>query len=230
MADPIAAAAHKFRDSDISLREYVDTRVASTVEARQEAVTDLRELFQEKLTGLGAVLQADMATLRATIDERDKLYNERSTTGKTAVDAALKSAETAVNAAFAAAEKAGAKSDVNAEKWRENANEWRAAMMDRESKFAQKAELDTELKSLRTELASLRETRAGHDGASKQQTDNRAVLASLGALIILIMLLITFFTRGDPPAAPTSTQPQIIYVPAPAGSLLPTTPPQPAPR
>lgn len=159
--------ARAFRDSDIPLREYVDSQIAATVAARKADVADLAKLVDEKLAGMKALLSADMGTLRATIDERDKLYNERATTGKTAVDAALKSAESAVNSAFAASEKAIVKSDINSEKWRENANEWRAAMMDRESRFAPRSEMETEIKSLRQEIASLKESRSESVGREK---------------------------------------------------------------
>jgi len=225
MAD--AATGHKFRDSDISLREYVDTRVNATVQSREAAVTDMRLLLEEKLKGLCDLLQADMATLRATIDERDKLYNERSTTGKTAVDAALKSAETAVNSAFAASEKAIVKSDVNAEKWRENANEWRAAMMDRESKFAPRAEMETELKSLRNEIAGLKKVQDLTAGGQAHTVDLRAWLTAGVGVVVLMLALATFIIARVDTKEPA---PQVIYTPAPAGTQLPTSPPAAVPR
>ena len=221
---------HTARDSDISLREYVDTRITATMEARKADVLDLAKLIDEKLAGLKEVLHADMATLRATIDERDKLYNERSTTGKTAVDAALKSAETAVNSAFAASEKAIVKSDVNAEKWRENANEWRAAMMDRESKFAPRAEMETEIRALTKELQSLKESRAESVGKYHQSTETRTNWLAIVSLLGFLILAIGFVLKvGAPPAAVTP-QPQIIYTPAPPGTQLPSAPPAPVPR
>jgi hypothetical protein len=218
----------------IQLREYVDTRMTSTIEAREREIRDLRELVNEKLGGLRQNLLADMATLRATIDERDKLYNERSATGKTAVDAALKSAETAVNSAFAASEKAIVKSDANAEKWRENANEWRAAMMDRETKFASRIEMDTELKSLRTEIASLSKDRDVAHGGAQQTTDMRAWATAGISAVLLLIALATFALKNreaDPEIAvllqelKKTPAPQVIYVPAPNGTQLPVTPP-----
>jgi len=86
-----------------------------------------------------------------------------------AVKAALAAQERETAAAFLAAEKAIHKSDVNAEKWRENANEWRASMLDRETKFASRAEMEAELKATRVEIASLKErldTIAGRAGGS----------------------------------------------------------------
>ena len=129
-----------------------------------------------------------------------------------------------MNSAFAASEKAIVKSDVNAEKWRENANEWRAAMMDREQKFAPRSEMDTEIKSIRMELSGLKESRDRGTGAHAQQGDNRAWLAAAGAVILLVLSLVTFFLRG------TGTAPQVIMVPAPSGTLLPSTPPATVPR
>jgi len=225
MADP--ATSHKFRDSDISLREYVDTRVNATVQSREAAVLDVRQLFEQKLGGLKDLLLADMETLRATIDERDKLYTERDNTRRTAVETAVTAVKEQTKASFDASEKAIIKSDVNSEKWRENANEWRAAMMDRESKFAPRAEMDTEFKSLRTELAALKKDRDQNVGGRQQQIDNRAWIAVGVSIVILMLGLATFVLRET---APPSTVPQVIYTPAPAGTQLPTTPPQAVPR
>jgi hypothetical protein len=221
---------HTVRTSDISLREYVDARILATVEARKVDVIDLARLTDEKLAGLKEVLHAAMATLRATIDERDKLYNERSLTGKTAVDAALKSAETAVNSAFAASEKAIVKSDVNAEKWRENANEWRAAMMDRESKFAPRAEVDTEIKSLRHEMQSLKESRAESTGERRQHVETRTNWLAILSLVGFLITAIGFVLKTGAPPPAVTPQPQIIYTPAPPGTQLPSSPPATVPR
>jgi hypothetical protein len=187
----------------------------------------------ESVAALKELLLTQIAGVRLSIAEKDALYTDRDTARQKAVEAALKAAQTAVDAAFAAGEKASSKSDVNAEKWRENANEWRAAMMDRETKFASRAETDNEFRSLRTELAGLKETRAEGTGERRRQGDTRALwlagVATIGHRVTLLTFVLRF--TGEPPAAAVAPPaPQVIYVPSPPGTLLPSTPPAAAPR
>jgi len=214
---------HTFRETDVSLRDYAELLVGGS----DHHLRALAALFDQKLGGLKEYALAELQTLRATIDERAAQYNERATTAKTAVDAALKSAETLTNAAFAASEKAIVKSDVNAEKWRENANEWRAAMMDRETRFASRSEMDTELKNLRSDLQGLKEGQAAGKGAHQQQADNKTFITTAVAILVVLVTLATFFLKTSTAPAPA---PQVIYVPAAPHTLLPSTPPQPVPR
>lgn len=146
----------------------------------------LRELTGQ-LDDLKELLLAKHQSIIQVMDERDKLYTDRANSSKTAVDAALKAAETLTNASFAASEKAIGKADANAEKWRENANEWRAAMQDREVKFAARIEMDNEFKNLRAELASLKESRSQVTGRSE---GNHAMWGYIiGAVSFILMLL-----------------------------------------
>jgi hypothetical protein len=157
---------------------------------------NLRELTSD-LDGLKAFLLSRHDALREVVDEREKLYTERSIASGRAVDAALKAAETLTNAAFAASEKAIQKAESNAEKWRDNANEWRTAMLDRESKFAAKPEVENEFKSIRTEMASLSKSR--DEGSGKAEGSHAlwgyvlAGLAIAGWLITTLIQLIGKF-------------------------------------
>jgi len=80
--------------------------------------------------------------LLAIVAANDRRYEDKFAASDKAVLAALAAQEKAVNAALAASEKAVAVAERNAEKWRENANEWRGTMNDRETKFAQRGDLD----------------------------------------------------------------------------------------
>lgn len=131
---------------------------------------NLRELTAE-LDGMRREFAARFDGIVKVMDERDKLYKERAEGSKTAVDAALKAADTFNSANSMASEKAVTKSELNAEKWRDNANEWRGAMIDRESKFASRVEVDNEIRNMAKEIASLRETRS--EGTGKTHTVDR---------------------------------------------------------
>lgn len=152
----------------------------------------LRELTAQ-LDDLKELLLAKHDGILKVMDERDKLYTDRAISSKTAVEAALKAAETLTNASFAASEKAIGKADANAEKWRENANEWRAAMQDREVKFAGRVEMDNEFKNLRNELMSLKESRAEgggrHSGSAAVWGYVISAIAVLGSLFTAAIAL-----------------------------------------
>jgi multidrug resistance efflux pump len=183
---------------------------------------------EESVASLKELLLSKLESVLDLIREKDTLYTDRDTARQKAVEAALKAAQTGVDAAFAASEKAIGKSDQNAEKWRAAANEWRAAMQDREVKFASRTEVDNELKNLRVEMQSLKESRAETTGERRQQGDTRAWWLAGISTAGLILALVTFMLRTAAVVPPSA--PQVIYVPAPAGALLPSTPPQPVPR
>jgi hypothetical protein len=198
-----------------------------------ESIAALKELLLAEVAGLRALIHekdgryADLVGVKtqAALDllkEKDALYTDRDTARQKAVEAALKAAQTGVDAAFAASEKAIGKSDQNAEKWRENANEWRAAMQDREVKFASRIEVDNEIKNLRTELATVTRTQAATTGKTEGVSASWGVLLSVVGLVAtllsiggVIVTLVIFLNRRDPP----------VYVPAPAGTSLPASPP-----
>jgi len=83
------------------------------------------------------------------------------------------------------------------------------------------AVVDPQLAELVTEMRSLSRSRATDTGKRE------GVSLSWAVLIAAVLLVGALLAIRDRTAA---TVPQVIYVPAPAGSLLPTTPPQAAPR
>lgn len=74
-----------------------------------------------------------------------------------------------------------------------------------------------------SEVRKLVQSRATDTGQRQGMSDSMKVLVGILTVITTLMGIYTFTQR----AAPT---PQVIYVPAPAGALLPTTPPSAAPR
>jgi hypothetical protein len=116
-------------------------------------------------------------------------FDEKFAAADRAVSAALAAQEKATAAAFVASEKAISKADVNAEKWRENANEWRSSMLDRENKFAQRAEMEAELKAIRAEVAMLRESRAAGSGRGAGQAAMWGyVVGGFGFVMLLLTI------------------------------------------
>jgi hypothetical protein len=84
---------------------------------------------------------------------------------------------------------------------------------------------DPQMERLAGMVEKLATREATVSGKSEGTSDSaKVIIAALGMLLTLTALY-TFTQRP-----PTTAAPQVIYVPAPAGALLPTTPPQPTPR
>jgi len=85
---------------------------------------------------------------------------------------------------------------------------------------------DPMMEQLIAEMRNVTAQRAAERGRSDGMSDTaKAIIGGLGLLLTLTAL----YTFTQRPATSTPA-PQVIYVPAPAGALLPTTPPQPTPR
>lgn len=79
-------------------------------------------------------------------------------------------------------------------------------------------------------LTSRLDTVAGEKHGSRETKDDSKwmITTVVAVAVAAASLLGSLFVRPTP--APVAAQPSVVYIPAPAGSLLPTTPPQPAPR
>lgn len=89
-----------------------------------------------------------------------------------------------------------------------NANEWRAAMSDREGRFASRGDLN-----------ALKERIDRSEGKGQGFSAMWGfVVGGVGLLAALLAVFVSF-------RAPSAATPQVVYVPAPPGALLPSTPP-----
>jgi len=149
----------------------------------------------------------------AVIGANDRRYEDRFAASDKAVLSALNAQEKAVNAALAASEKAVLVAENNAEKWRANANEWRGTMNDREGKFAQ-----------RSDLEALKERLDRSEGKGVGLNAMWGfIVGGIGVVAAVIGLFISF-------RAPAVAPSQVVYIPAPPNTLLPSTPPVNVPR
>jgi hypothetical protein len=136
------------------------------------------------------VAEVEKRLTAADIDA-DKRNEQRFTAQQQAIKDALTSQKEAVAAALVAAEKAVLVAENNAEKWRMNANEWRASMLDRETKFASRAEMDAKFEGFNGALQSLKESRA--EGVGGRST----ILLLFGLISAAATLIAIFFAlRG----------------------------------
>lgn len=231
------AAGHKFRETDVSLREYVDT-------TRKLDIGHLASLADEKLVGLKELLHSELAANRDVLDERDKLYKERDDSRRTAVDAALTAVKEQTKASFEASEKAIVKAEEAQKSYNASHNDLSRKMDEQYKAMTPQSEArlkwdntDKEVGDLRRELtatregaqkeitglrdammreiAGLRESRSEHVGSRQQSTDMRAWIVAAIAIVGFLFMLQSHFTTAPPP----------VYTPAPSGTQLPSTPP-----
>ncbi len=157
-------------------------------------------------------LWAEIKSLRALVDERDRWYSSRDVDRQKAIDAALTASDKLAKSIHDASEKAISVAEGNAEKWRNSANEWRGAMDDRETKFVLKPEFvsenkalhasisaiterwDSDLKGIRLDLqtlnTSLIESKSQAVGVKTSKDDSRsniALLVSIASLFVAFM-------------------------------------------
>jgi hypothetical protein len=155
-----------------------------SVDTLKEFVLALLQQVRGELAGL---IAASEKRLDAAIVAAAKAAQERFESQQQGVKDALTAQKEATASALVSAEKAVLVAENSAEKWRMNANEWRGSMLDRETRFAQRTEVEAELKSVRAEIASLKETRAEGIGSKAMMI---FLITLLGAAATIIGIVI----------------------------------------
>lgn len=195
----------------------------TTLEYAKERV-DLLVVVIDKLEHNVDRRFADIDSVRLTavkgIDERfkhlEQLFNVNSEATKRAVDKA---------------ESAQAAHNVASNEWRGTLNDFKATLVGREE-FQR---LDRDFSAYRLEVSRIIAAQAGEKSGTKETKDEskfwtQNAIAIIAALIALAALVLEKTSTSVPVQAQTAPSPQVLYVPSPPGTLLPTTPPQPAPR
>ena len=103
-----------------------------------------------------------------------------------------------------------------------------AHMMPRTEAATLVAAQSEKIEDVKKDIVTLRESRSEGDGARRHVTDTKTLITTSVAAIMLLIALATFFLKTSSGPAPSA--PQVIYVPAPPNTMLPSTPPQPVPR
>ena len=150
---------------------------------------NLRQLTAE-LDGLRAVMTAKLEAMKALIDERDRMYAERDTSRRTAVEAALIAAKEQTATSFAASKEAISKADTAQHEYNIRSNEFRGQLDDQAKRLIARSEVETMLKNqdeklsrLDMELRALRDTvGAGESRGVGMNQLWQYILAGLGLL------------------------------------------------
>jgi hypothetical protein len=159
----------------------------------------LRELTVD-MDGKVDTINEKIKNLHNLIDERDRLYSERNTTQKVAVDAALTAAKEQTGASFASSEKAIVKAENAQSEYNARSNEFRATLADQAERLASKTELVTVNKNLEDKISRhdddiriLREALSKTTGKDEIKTTGKADnLIFIAIIIQTIMMLLGF--------------------------------------
>lgn len=105
----------------------------------------------------------------------------------------------------------------------EKANELRSQIERERGSYASKDDLKAAVEKLEEALKPIQEfvsvARGSNRGAASVITYIFGAIAAIASIIAVV----AFFSRGAPASS-------VVYVPSPPGTLLPSVPPQPAPR
>jgi hypothetical protein len=193
----------------MSLSEYVDAAVAAALHDR--SLADLKEL------------------LKATLDERDKLYKERDDSRRTAVDAALTAVKEQTKASFEASEKAIVKAEEAQKAYNTSHNDL-ARKMDEQSKATMpRSETESRFHSLEEKITEIRTTIGTGVGAmvgGKAVKDESRANLALGISVVLFLLTLFALFKGP---STTAAPPPITFVMPSPGVTTTTTQPVPTP-
>ena len=202
-----------------------------------EKITALKDIHEQRFVAIADTASEKFLSIEKQFAERDVRTEQAAGAVKIAVDAALQAQKEAAGEQNRSNTLAQTKSETATTKQIDQLsvliqNVTKAFddkigdVKDRLTRIEGKGEIADPQRAIESaELTQLRLALATGGGRSEGMSDSVKILMTILAIATALMGAYTFTQKGESPAAP-----QIIYVPAPAGSLLPTTPPQSAPR
>jgi hypothetical protein len=220
-------------------RELFDTQIGQVKEIGQLRAEHQRHMDAQRDEHARQMLAAESARLNSIrqVDREEvaktAVTNQTATTALASQTSIL--AETLRTQVSTVAGAAEARASAVATAGENRLNQFSADVIKRlsalELSFSEgrgkQAVVDPQVTEMLMEMRALRNSQSLGVGQRQGMSDTaRSIIAALGVLVTLTVLYA--FTQRQ--SAPTAAAPQVIYIPAPAGALLPTTPPQPTPR
>lgn len=109
----------------------------------------------------------------------------------------------------------------------EKANELRSQIERERGSYATKSDLQASVEKIEEALKPIQEFVSVARGQNRGTDNVWKYIFSVIAAVGVVIGALAFFSRSPLPAQQT---PQVVYVPAPPNTMLPTTPPQQVPR
>jgi hypothetical protein len=214
---------------------------ATTASARgwslETAIDYLLGIIGEKHTHTSRLIDEKDEHTRTLIAGNDKRYEQRFdasqkalevgfAAAKAAVDASFAAQKEAINAALAAADRAVSKAELATEKRFESVNEFRGTLDNQQRTLIPRSEVDVMVKGVEEKIQNLTKLM---DGVQAERLGIKGGWGYAVGVAGFVALVYGFVASSKTPA-PVVAAPQVIYVPSPPGTMLPSTPPQAVPR
>jgi hypothetical protein len=226
--DLVEAAVKRLDDMTALRGDLVDEKI-KRLEREQALLVTMADLRAEHQRDLDALESKRLDAMRQVDQLAVKTEADRASSAITALaNAAATTAETLRSAVNTSATNLATALDRTVASITE-----RIAALEKSSYTGQgkQAVVDPQVTEMLVEMRALRSAQS--QGTGKAEGINIAWVGLLGVVSLIVGLLTigTFVfvtTRGGGSTSPTA--PQVIYVPAQPGTMLPTTPPQQPPR
>lgn len=138
-------------------------------------------------------LAVEVDSLRRIMDERDRLYAERDTSRRTAVDAALTAAKEQTASSFAASKEAIIKAEQAQHDYNMRSNEFRGQLDDQAKRLISRAEVDALIKNFDEKLVRLEmETRVNREAIGNSASKGEGMNQFWQYLVTIVGLLGSF--------------------------------------
>jgi cation transport regulator ChaB len=232
--DPSLITSARIREEVATLREIIEAQLIGRINAVDQRFNDMDralvlhraandkmpQVIEEKVGHLKELHNEKFTSIQTQFIERDVRTEQTSRDSKVAVDAALQAAKEAVEKQNQSSALSIAKSEAATGKQIDGL----AALIASSNKASD--EKNTDLKDRVTRIESM------GIGVSKAKDESRAsmgtIIAVAGVLAAVVSIAVGMIVDRAhderPAAASPAPAPQIIYVPAPQGALIPSTP------
>jgi hypothetical protein len=205
----------------------------------------LDESLREKLSASHAALLAADIRYQQRFEAQSDALAAAFLSQQTAMQTAFVVAEKAVQAALAAADRAVSKAELASDKRFEALNELRQMLNDMVANLIPRPEATQRFDAMGEKIDSHERSTAEKVGSNakriediesrlsalggeaiggRQKKDDTKSLVAMGVAVLAVLLTLFSVFRT------TAAAPQVIYVPSPPGTMLPTSPPATVPR
>lgn len=210
--DLVEAANQRQDDLRVAAKELADAKIA-----HQKEISDLRAAHSKEIRELDA-------------DRLEKIRQVDVSNTAIAAAQVLAAVNTLASTATVTADTLRAAGTAQATAIQNQTDRLVSGLTDRLTLVERNANIgqgragvaDPQMEAMAATMQRVLDTLAKGSGKSEGFSQGWALLG--GAILLVLAIYSGVFK------AASTAQPQVIYVPAPAGSLLPTTPPQPTPR
>jgi len=233
--DDLRALTRELFDRDIAhVKELASVRAThqQLLDVKEAGRLDsIRQVDREEVIKAAAAAQQAIATLATTQSNIAETLRAQQEAKALAADTRQVAFASEINKRISAVElslsEGKGKQAVADPMMAELVAEMRTLTGQRASEEGKQTVTDPLLSQLAADVRALLQAQATTGGQREGISDSAKVMVGAVMLLIAVLGFLGLSARGQSAAVPA---PQVIYVPSPPGTMLPSTPPQPVPR